>query len=435
MQAYRLWFQVYRSQAVGFYLTTFTFAGMTGFNDLIPQIKEQEYIIITYLKLYIHILGIKMNTLQANVNCSANYIVIALLPLLFFVTMVAGYLNVIPLNIPVYTLAYIGFILFTFLLFIKHNANFAACKMRGTQLNMEHSLKAELASKELELDSKSKSILDIDKFLNNFYIDIRNDNFVSVASSVFPMMGILGTFVAMAISMPNFSASDTNTLDSEISVLLSGVGSAFFASIYGIFLSLLWTYFEKRGLSKIDDYFQSIETLFASHVWTEDELTIHQHSKGDLEDNRFLSALKETFDLSVIKDINEQQLASFKAVMHESNQNFNHLATTLQHISQDIQESLSVIDQSTTAVDARNQIEAQISEFTSATNALEKSTKMFSAQMDSSLNRTFEKIDTEIGDIVIKLADFATHVSAESSEVQKSIKKYHQTIAMHTKEK
>ena len=30
MQAYRLWFQVYKSQAVGFFLTTFTFAGMTG---------------------------------------------------------------------------------------------------------------------------------------------------------------------------------------------------------------------------------------------------------------------------------------------------------------------------------------------------------------------------------------------------------------------
>jgi len=188
-------------------------------------------------------------------------------------------------------------------------------------------------------------------------------------------------------------------------------------------------------LSKIDDYFQNIETLFASHVWTEDELTIHQHSKGDLEDNRFLSALRETFDLTVIKDINEQQLTSFKAVMHESNQNFNHLATTLQHISQDIQESLSVIDQSTKAIDARNQTKARISEFTSATHALEKSTKMFSAQMDNSLERTFEKIDYEIGDIVTKLADFATHVSTESSEVQKSIKKYHQTVSHHAKEK
>ncbi len=376
-----------------------------------------------------------MNTLQANVNCSANFVVIAILPLLFFVTMIAGYMNVIPLNIPIYTLVYIGFIFFIFLLFIRHNANFAACKMRGGQLNMEHSLKEELLSKSLTLNDKSKSILDIDTFLNKYYIDIRNDNFVSVASSVFPMLGILGTFVAMAISMPNFSASSTNALDSEISILLSGVGSAFFASIYGIFLSLLWTYFEKRGLSKIDNYFQSIESLFASHVWTSDELTIHQHSKGDLEDNRFLSALKETFDLQFIKEISQQQMEAFKQVMHESDRNFRHLADTLHHISTDIQESLSVIDQSTAAIDARNHIEKQLHEFTLATGSLEKSTKMFSAQMDNSLNRTFEKIDSEIGDIVIKLADFAAHVSAESSEVQKSIRKYHQTIASRVDEK
>ena len=376
-----------------------------------------------------------MNTLQNKANCSANFIVIALLPLLFFMTMIAGYIDIIPLNIPIYTLVYIGFIFFVFLLFIKHNANFAACKMRGTQLNMEQTLKEELLSKSLILNDKSKSILDIDTFLNKYYIDIRNDNFVSVASSVFPMLGILGTFVAMAISMPNFSANSTDALDSEISVLLSGVGSAFFASIYGIFLSLLWTYFEKRGLSKIDDYFQNIESLFTSHVWTQDELTIHQHSKGDLEDNRFLSALQETFNMSFIKDINTQQLDAFKEVMNESNQNFKYLADTIQHSSQNIQDALSAIDQSTTAVQARQQIEKQLMEFTSATNALEKSTKVFSAQMDSSLERTFEKIDYEIGDIVIKLADFAVHVSAESSEVQKSIRKYHQAVAHHAKEK
>lgn len=376
-----------------------------------------------------------MNTLKSNVSCSANFIVIALLPLLFLVTMVAGYIGIVPLNIPIYTLVYIGFIFFVFLLFIRHNANFAACKMRGSQLNMEQTLKEELLSKSLTLHDKSKSILDIDNFLNKYYIDIRNDNFVSVASSVFPMLGILGTFVAMAISMPNFSATDTSTLDSEISVLLSGVGSAFFASIYGIFLSLLWTYFEKRGLSKIDDYFQNIETLFASHVWTDDELTIHQHSKGDLEDNRFLSALKETFDLSFIRQINEQQLEAFKEVMSESNQNFKYLADTIEHSSQNIQDALSAIDQSSSAIEAREQIEKQLGEFTSATNALEKSTKMFTAQMDNALERTFEKIDYEIGDIVIKLADFATHVSAESAEVQKSIKKYHQSVANHVKEK
>ncbi len=81
------------------------------------------------------------------------------------------------------------------------------------------------------INNETKSILNIHEFLNNYYKDVRNDNFVSVASSIFPMLGILGTFVAIAISMPDFSVKDTEALDNEISLLLSGVGSAFFASM------------------------------------------------------------------------------------------------------------------------------------------------------------------------------------------------------------
>lgn len=370
-----------------------------------------------------------MTMLHSNANCSANFVVIALLPLLFFLTMLTGYLGFIPLNIPIYTLVYIGFIFFIFLLFIKHNANFAACKIRGTQLSMEIALKTELAETALTLNQERKSILNIDDFLNRYYIDIRNDNFVSVASSIFPMLGILGTFIAMAISMPNFSANDTHALDSEISLLLSGVGSAFFASIYGIFLSLLWTYFEKRGLSKIDDHFKEIGHLYASYVWSKESLLIHQYQQKDLQDDRFISALKETFNLEYMQQVHKEQRQSFKALMADNNQTFEHLVTTLQHISTEIRESLSVVESSANAIEARRQIEKNILDFTHVVKHLEVSTQNLSTQLDHSLIQTFEKIDHEIADIVTKLADFATHVSLESNEVQRSITKYHQALA------
>ncbi len=376
-----------------------------------------------------------MHSLKTNISCSANFIVISLIPILFFITMTAGYLGLIPLNIPIYTLLYIGFILFVFLLFIKHNANFAVCKMKRAHLKMEQDLKSELLSKSLTLGNKSRSVLDIGAFLNDYYVGIRNDNFVSVASSVFPMMGILGTFIAIAISMPNFSATNTEALDTEISLLLSGVGSAFFASIYGILLSLLWTYFEKRGLSKVDRYFESIKQLFAPSVWSNDELMIHKYTQSEIQDNKFIHALKETFNLEFVKTLNERHLNNFKQIIHETNQSFSLIAEKLETASVDLKETLSMIDNRTSAIEARNRIEETLAEFTHAASALEKSTKMFSAQMDASLNRTFDKIDNEIGDIVIKLADFATHVSLESREVQESIKNYHLAVANQLKEK
>jgi len=367
--------------------------------------------------------------------CLANFIVISTLPILFFVAITLGYLKIIPLNVPIHSLGIIGFILFIFLLFIRHNANYSICKMRSSIHKLQKQIEIELDGSALIIENERKSILDIEHFLNSYYSDIRNDNYVSVASSIFPMLGILGTFVAIALSMPNFSVTDTQALDKEISLLLSGVGSAFFASIYGIFLSLMWTYFEKRGLSKIELYFNTIKADFSKDIWSKEELLIYKYTQYDLKENRFIAALKETFNLDFIKSLNQQHLNSFEFIMKETNHNFTELSTHLEKVSKELKETLQEMDTSSTALSAQNHIDKALIDFTIATKSFEKTTKIFSAQLNNSLNRTFDKIDTEIGEIVIKLADFATHVSLESREVQDSIAKYHNMVANHVKVK
>ena len=367
--------------------------------------------------------------------CLANFIVIATIPILFFISMILGYIGIIPLNVPIHSLGVIGFILFIFLLFISHNANYSICKMRASSKKLEKQLEIELDTSKLVIENETKSVLELQPFLNSYYSDVRNDNFVSVASSIFPMLGILGTFIAIALSMPNFSVTDTQALDREISVLLNGVGSAFFASIYGILLSLIWTYFEKRGLSKIDHYFNSVKRDFSKHIWSKEELLIYKYTQYDLKENRFIGALKETFNLDFIKTLNAQHLSSFEVIMKETNHNFNQLTQNLQSVSRELKETLNEMDTSTTALSAQNHIDKALVDFTVATKSFEKTTKIFSAQLNNSLNRTFDKIDTEIGEIVIKLADFATHVSLESREVQDSIAKYHNMVANHVKAK
>ena len=370
---------------------------------------------------------------QSSPLCSANFIVISLIPIGFFVAMFLGYIGLIPLHVPIHSLGVIGFILFIFLLFAKHNANYAVCKMRSSLSHLESALETELQKSALSIENETKSVLDINNFLNQYYANIRNDNFVSVASSIFPMLGILGTFVAIALSMPNFSVTDTEALDREISLLLSGVGSAFFASIYGILLSLIWTYFEKRGLSKIESYFSNIKSDFSNHIWSKEELLIYKYTQYDIKENRFIGALKETFNLDFVKELNEQHLKSFESIMKETNKNFLSLSQNLQSVSSELRVSLKEMDRGKSAIDAQNGINKALEDFTLATNSFEKTTKVFSAQLNNSLNRTFDKIDTEIGDIVIKLADFATHVSLESREVQDSISKYHNMVANHIK--
>ncbi|HFB54122.1 MAG TPA: hypothetical protein ENJ67_05250 [Sulfurimonas autotrophica] len=376
-----------------------------------------------------------MHTKYSASLCFANYFVIALIPILFFIVMLLGYLHLIPLNIPIYGLGVIAFILFVFLLFIKHNANYSICKIKASRLKMQKILEEKLDKNRLSIEGETKSILDIDGFLNNYYSDVRNNNFAAVASSIFPMLGILGTFIAIALSMPDFSVEDTTALDREISMLLNGVGSAFFASIYGILLSLIWTYFEKRGLSKIEHYFSEIKEANIKHLFSKEELLIYKYTQYDIKENRFIAALQETFNLDFVKQMNEHHLASFEKIMAQTTHNFNDLTTKLQDVAHELTETLQEMDRGKNALSAQNHIDKALVDFTLATRSFEKSTKLFSAQLENSLNRTFDKIDSEIGEIVIKLADFATHVSLESAEVQNSIARYHKLVADQIKEK
>ncbi|MDD2789774.1 MAG: MotA/TolQ/ExbB proton channel family protein [Sulfurimonas sp.] len=376
-----------------------------------------------------------MQVLQTKKGCSANFVVISTIPVLFFLFVSLGFIGIIPLNISLHTLAILAFILFIFLLFISHNANYSICKMRNSYADLEEEIQTKINATMLRLGDKNKSVLDLENYLHTHYSDIRNNNFVSVASSIFPMLGILGTFIAIAISMPNFSVKETAALDNEISMLLSGVGSAFFASIYGILLSLIWTYFEKRGLSKVDAYFALIKNSFAESLWTKEELLIQREEQNNKKEQRLILALKETFDLDFIKTLNTQHLESFEKIMHESNQNFTVLATHLYKASDDLKDVLGEVDKSQSAVGARNHIDKALVDFTVATRSFEKTTKLFSAELNSSLSLTFTKIDSEVGNIVIKLADFAAHVSQESQEVQESIRKYHQMVANQVRDR
>jgi len=369
-----------------------------------------------------------MNEKYAPSNCVANYIVIAIIPLLFFLFTLLGYIGVVPLHVPLHANMIIGFILFIFLLFIKHNANYSICKIRASYYRLEENMNRALKQNELTIAGKTKSILDIKSYLNDYFQDVRNDNFASVASSIFPMLGILGTFLAIAISMPNFSVSTTEALDHEISALLGGVGSAFYASIYGILLSLLWTYFEKRGMTKIHHYFNSLSDSFENKVFSKEELLIYKYTQYDAKENTFIAALKDTFSLDFIENLNREHLMAFEKIMHTTNDNFSHIAQTLQSVSTDLTNNIEKMQMRSVAVDAQTQINESIEKFTQATDSFEKNSTIYSEQLNNSLALSFDKIDSEVGQIVIKLADFATHVSKESQEVQASMSKYHKKI-------
>lgn len=76
--------------------------------------------------------------------------------------------------------------------------------------------------------------------------------------SVLVGLGILGTFVGLTYGISSFKTASTDEIKGSIEILLSGMGTAFISSVWGMFLSLIYTFIEK---SEINSLHHSIHRL------------------------------------------------------------------------------------------------------------------------------------------------------------------------------
>jgi hypothetical protein len=366
-------------------------------------------------------------------GCAGNFIVILSIPFLLFLALVASYFGYLSLKVELHTLLILGFIFFIFIFFIKHNANFTACKFKNSFYETEEKLKTFLNSSKLEINGKVKSLANIDEFLESEIVKLRNDNFSSVASTIFPMLGILGTFIAIAISMPNFSVQSTEALDKEISLLLSGVGTAFYASIYGIFLSLWWIFFEKRGISKINSLVEYIKRLYRKNIWTKDELERYRLLLEQESNVNIVQTLKDVFNTDMIKSLNQRYIEDFQIIVDKTSNNFEKIALDMQNATANFENSLKEMYHSENALKATIKIDETLKNFTESIDKLQNSIQSIDKSLSSSVEKNFEKVDKEIADIVVKLADFGFLLDEQIEKVFLVIEQYHKEVLKQLK--
>ena len=220
-------------------------------------------------------------------------------PSALFAIIILCYLGKLPLAVEIHSVILIGFIYFIYLFFVRHNAYYSSCKFKTQYESMFFSLKDYIDNNLLTIDDTTKANGSVDDFLKDYTSNLRNNNFSSIASGIFPTLGILGTFISIALSMPDFSSANTTALEQEISILLGGVGTAFYVSIYGIFLSIWWTFFEKIGMSRFEHDTYMIKETTKSYFWTKIDIE-SIHIKSNL--NNF-SKMSEVFEKLTSSDL------------------------------------------------------------------------------------------------------------------------------------
>ena len=281
-------------------------------------------------------------------NCKPLSRIFTLLtiPTLLFVLVILCYFAVLPLKVEIHSVILIGAIYFIYLFFIRHNAYFVACKFRTLYADLQIALLDYINSNLLTIAQTSKANGSVDDFLQDYTSNLRNSNFSSIASGIFPTLGILGTFISIALSMPDFTSNNIAALDSEITKLLSGVGTAFYVSIYGIFLSIWWIFFEKFGLSRFHHDSYIIKESTKNFFWTKIDIE-SIHIKSNIDNFSSMSKIFEELTSSqAMYDINrsiEQRAKSLDELLQkeymlslridENIANFEKLASAVEKLS------------------------------------------------------------------------------------------------------
>ncbi len=129
------------------------------------------------------------------------------------------------------------------------------------------------------------TIIYLKKAFNNF--ESVNEFLIDLIPSTFTTIGVLGTFIGIAVGLQKF---DVNNIDASIPVLLSGLKTAFFTSITGIILSLIFSKIiaflkgknetqekfisgEERALNKLIEQNEQLQKLISGEG--DESLTTH----------------------------------------------------------------------------------------------------------------------------------------------------------------
>lgn len=208
------------------------------------------------------------------------YLKIILAPCLIFALAVAAFLGHIDFKIELLTLILMGLILLVALLFARHNAEFASSFLEAQKDDFKKALKNYIIRNFLKIGKETKSNASFDDFAKSFVKDARNENFAAIAPTTFATLGILGTFLSIALFVPDFNTADLAALEWEISLFLSGIANAFYIAVFGIFLSLWWIFFERFGQNKITRLIERQKNATSSFFWTKEELEQRYFAQG-----------------------------------------------------------------------------------------------------------------------------------------------------------
>lgn len=117
------------------------------------------------------------------------------------------------------------------------------------------------------ISKSQEGIGDIEEYINEEEIDIHiHKRLLEMVPDILTSLGILGTFVGLVWGLKNFEPNNYEAMTSSVSSLVDGIKVAFLTSIYGISLSVVYTYGVKSEYSGMTERLGAFLEKFHAYV-------------------------------------------------------------------------------------------------------------------------------------------------------------------------
>ena len=136
--------------------------------------------------------------------------------------------------------------------------------------------------------------VDIEDYINYQVIDsYLKKNVLNLVSGTMTGLGILGTFVGLSFGLRSFNTGTTEEISRSIAPLMDGIKVAFHTSIYGMLLSLLFSFGYKGDLEiaydAIDRFVDSFKNKVVPHPEAESARVLLTYQKKQTEEMSLLA--------------------------------------------------------------------------------------------------------------------------------------------------
>ena len=295
------------------------------------------------------------------------------------------------------------------------------------------------------VDSISRTeegIAEVEDFVNIDDVDVHiHKRLLEMAPDIFTSLGILGTFIGLVWGLKNFQPTDYEVMTTSVSALVDGIKVAFLTSIYGVALSVVYTFGMKSGYSSMSQAMQDFLDRFHALVLpTAENESWNLLVSSQKTQTEAMKQMAEQFSVQMADSFEKVITPTFRKM----NDSLDMLTASVTKGQQDaIREILD-----TFLSEMHGSFQMQFEDFNDALSELKKAqkdnteyTSELYKTMSSQLSETFTKQEramrdaiTEIDEMQSKYMKTADRIIRDNQMIQQLQKREYEKLAEHMHE-